>query len=90
MTCLIQHHPGHAYESMRSRDSSLVPRIGNKSDYILVDHVWIGRAHPVWETRIDLERRVLYQLCRQEGRVCNRDDLIVTAVENKRWDIDLL
>ena len=44
----------------------------------------------MWETRIDLERRVPYQLCRQERRVCNRDDLIVIAVQDERRDIDLL
>ena len=57
------------------------PRIGKESEHIFVDLSGIGRAHPVWEPGIDLERGVLYQLCRQEGRVCNGDDLIIIAVK---------
>ena len=33
---------------------------------------------------------VAYQLCRQHGRVCNRNDLIVIAVQNERRDVDFL
>jgi hypothetical protein len=39
--------------------------------------------------RINLQRGALNELGRQQSRVCNRHNLVVIAVKNKRWYVEL-
>jgi hypothetical protein len=55
-----------------------------------VELIPVGDHKPVGLARIDLQRRFLDDLRRQQRRVRNRNDLVVVAMEDQRWDIDLL
>jgi len=57
---------------------------------ICIDLVLEGRAHTVWRTLIDLESCILDQLGRQHSRISNRHNLIVIAMEDECWNVDLL
>src|ERR1700722_18225985 len=41
------------------------------------------------ETRIHLKRRILHKLCRLQGRGAYRHDLIVIAMKNESWHVEL-
>jgi hypothetical protein len=70
---------------------SLINRLRfEEREKIFVDLVLEGRAHAAWGTLIDLQLGALDELGRQHGRVSDRHDLVVVAVEDERRDINLL
>src|SRR5438477_4307878 len=63
---------------------------GDEGEQILVDLVLQGRTHAMRRSWVNLERRALHKLGRQQGRGTDRDNLAVIAVEDQGRDIKLL
>src|SRR5437588_9521482 len=61
-----------------------------KLQQVGVDLVRVGCGHPVRKTWIDLQRGVLHNLRGHQSRRTDRHDLIVVAVKNESWHIELL
>jgi hypothetical protein len=61
-----------------------------KDEEVRVDVVLLGGAHAMCATLVDLQGRPLDQFRAQHGRVPDRHDLIVIAVQNQGWLVDSL
>src|SRR2546430_2384378 len=59
-------------------------------EQILVHLLLVGRAHAVRRALVDLQLRVLDQLGGEQGRGADGHDLVVVAVQDQRWHIELL
>ena len=65
----------------------LVSRLDER-EQILVDLVLVRRAHAVRRALVDLQRRVLDDLGREQGRGADRHDLVVVAVQDQRRHVE--
>ena len=62
----------------------------NECKEIVVELILVGDHQPVRRTGIDFQYGLLDQLRRQQRQICDRNDLVVIAVKNQRWNVDLL
>ncbi len=62
----------------------------DEREQVLVDLVLVRRAHAVRRALVDLQRRALDDLGREQRRGADRHDLIVVAVQDQRRHVELL
>src|SRR3954465_498835 len=73
------------YRGRRTGSSAL-----EEGEQVGVDDLGLCRGHPVREALIGLELTLLQQLQRKRRGIRVGDDLVVVAVHDQHWDVDLL
>src|SRR2546430_14783893 len=61
-----------------------------EGEQVRVDQLLVGRAHTVRQARIDFQCGSFNNLRREKGRGADGHDLVVIAMEDERWHIELL
>src|SRR5713101_5871319 len=72
--------------TLGSRFSALL----DEREQVSIDLVRVGCGHPVRETRIDFQSGALNKLRGQRSRRDDGHDLIIFAMKDQGWDIELL
>src|SRR5271168_3604123 len=62
----------------------------DEREQIRIDSVFVRRTHSMRQARIDFQLCVLNNLGGLMRRGADRNNLVVIAVENERWHIELL
>ena len=62
----------------------------DEREEIRINLVLVGRAQAVRRARIDFQHRTFDDLGREKGRCADRHDLIVAAVDDECWHVELL
>ena len=93
--CATDGHPAFEVKGRRSNGNRFVAveklTSGlDEGEEVGVDDVGVDLAHAVGEAWIDLELGVLHDLGRLQTGGNDGNDLVVFAVEDERWDVDLL
>ncbi len=68
-----------------------LPRLGSQEgQQVFVELVLVRAGEAVGRARIDLQGRVLDDLRGEQGRVTDWHDLVVVAVDDQGWNVELL